>query len=130
MSAGNNISPTPYDDINSFLQILLDKVRAVLGDYFTGMYLYGSLATGDFNRGRSDIDFLVVTSEVLPDNLVSDLETMHTGTHESGLEWATKLEGAYIPIDAMREYSPTGPACPMITSLMSLILILTLSPLH
>ena len=95
-----------------FLQILLDSVRTTLGDYFTGMYLYGSLATGDFDKDRSDIDFCVVTGERLPKRLISDLKTMHTQLYKSGLEWATKLEGAYVPIDAMRVYSPTGPAFP------------------
>ena len=78
--------PTPYDDINLFLQILLDNVRAVLGNYFIGMYLYGSLATGEFDANRSDIDFLVGTSEKLPKNMISDLKTMHTRLYESGLE--------------------------------------------
>lgn len=114
MNADNNVSPTRYHDVNLVLQTLLDNVRAVLGDYFTGMYLYGSLASGEFDPGRSDIDFLVVTIEDLPDNLVSGLETMHTRIYESGLEWATKLEGSYVPIAAMRVYSPTGPVCPMI----------------
>ncbi len=114
MNKDKNISPTPYYDINLFLQILLDNVRAVLGDYFIGMYLYGSLATGDFDPNRSDIDFLVVTSEKLPKSLISDLKTMHTRIYESGLEWSTRLEAAYIPIDAMRVYSPTGPACPLV----------------
>ncbi len=114
MNADNNMSPTPYDDINLFLQILLDNVRAVMGDYFIGMYLYGSLAIGDFDVIRSDIDFLVVTSEKLPKSLISGLKIMHTRLNESGLEWAPKLEGAYVPIDAMRVYSPTGPACPLV----------------
>ena len=105
---------TPYDDINLFLKVLLDNVRAVLSNYFIGMYLYGSLAIGGFDANRSDIDFLVVTSEKLPKSLISDLKTMHTRIYESGLEWATKLEGAYIPIDAVRAYSPTGPACPLV----------------
>jgi len=114
LNADNNLLPTPYPDVNLFLQILLDNVRSVLGDYFIGMYLYGSLAIGDFDASRSDIDFLVVTSEKLPKSLISDLKIMHTLTYESGLEWATKLEGAYVPIDAMRVYSPTGPACPLV----------------
>ena len=114
MNTDNNMSPTPYYDINLFLQILLDNVRGVLGDYFVGMYLYGSLATGDFDPNKSDIDFLVVTSEKLPKSLISDLKTMHTRIYESGLEWSTRLEAAYIPIDAMRVYSPTGPACPLV----------------
>lgn len=106
--------PTPYHDVNLVLQNLLDNVRTVMDDYFIGMYLYGSLASGDFDPGRSDIDFLVVTSEELPDNLVSDLKTTHAHIYESGLEWAKKMSGAYIPLDAMRKYSPTGSACPLV----------------
>jgi predicted nucleotidyltransferase len=107
------MNPTPYPDINAVLQLLLTSVRAVLDNYFIGLYLYGSLASGDFDPGHSDIDFLVVTSEELTKNLISDLETMHTSIYESGLDWATKLEGSYVPIDAMRKYNPTGPAVPM-----------------
>jgi predicted nucleotidyltransferase len=110
----NNISLTPYDDVNVFLQILLDNVRATLGNCFIGMYLYGSLALGEFDANRSDIDFLVVTSEKLSLSKISDLKNMHTRIYESGLEWATKLEGAFIPLKAIRAYSPTGPACPLV----------------
>ena len=113
MNTENTISPTPYDDINLYLQILLDNVQVVLGDYFIGMYLYGSLASGDFDPGRSDIDPLVVTSEELPQNLISDLEVMHKRIYGSGSEWAKKMSGAYIPLDAIRKYDPTGPACPL-----------------
>lgn len=114
MNVNTNIFPTPYKDINAFLQILLDNVRAVLGDRFTGMYLYGSLALGDFDPGRSDIDFLIVTRESLPDNFVSKIKNMHENLIKNGNEWAAKLEGAYIPLDALRKYSPTGPACPLV----------------
>jgi len=106
--------PTPYPDVNTTLNELLVQVQEILGTHFIGLYLYGSLATGGFDYERSDIDFLVVTREELSDNLVSDLETMHTNIYESGPEWTTKFEGAYIPIDAMRAYSPTGPACPLV----------------
>jgi predicted nucleotidyltransferase len=109
-----NASPTPYKDINAFLQILLKNIRNVLGHYFTGMYLFGSLAIGGFDTNRSDIDFLVVTSEELPKTLISGLQTMHARLYESGAEWAKKLEGAYIPIDTFRVYSPTGPVCPLV----------------
>jgi hypothetical protein len=114
VNVNNDLSPTPYDDVNICVQVLLDNVRAVLGDYFIGMYLYGSLAIGDFDPGRSDIDFLVVTNRDLPDNMISNLKVMHSRLFESGQEWATKLEGAYIPINAIRSYNPTGPACPLV----------------
>ena len=113
MNTDNNTFPTPYDDINKFLQTFLYSVRTVLGDYFTGMYLYGSLASGDFDPGRSDIDPLVVTSEELPGHLIFNLEVMHKRMYSSGSEWATRMSGAYIPLAAMRLYSPTGPACPL-----------------
>jgi predicted nucleotidyltransferase len=109
-----NTSLTPYRDVNLFLQVLLDNVRTVLGEYFCGMYLYGSLAIGDFEPSRSDIDVLVVTNGVLPDRLILDLKSLHVRLYESSLEWATKLEGAYIPMDAIRRYNPTGPACPLV----------------
>jgi hypothetical protein len=108
-----NKFPTPYPDINQVLLNLLDNARAILGDYFTGMYLYGSLAGGDFDPGRSDIDPIVVTGKELSDNLISDLKVMHRRIYESGSAWATKMTGAYIPVNAMRKYSPTGAACPL-----------------
>jgi predicted nucleotidyltransferase len=109
-----NIHPTAYNDVNSFLQVFLDNVRSALRNDLIGMYLFGSLALGDFNPSRSDIDVLVVTRGVLTDNIIEDLKTMHSRLYESGLEWATKLEGAYIPIRAMRVYNQTGPACPLV----------------
>lgn len=114
MNSNNNLSPTPYLDINLVLQTLLDNVRVLLGDYFVGMYLYGSLASGDFEPDRSDIDFLIVTREELPSDIVAGLKSMHTRLYKSGMEWATKLEGSYVPIDVIRRYSVIGPAWPMI----------------
>ena len=88
-------------------------MRAVLGDCFIGMYLYGSLAIGDFDPDRSDIDFLVVTSKELPDDIVAELKFMNTRPYKSGMEWSTKLEGSYVPRNVFRRYSANGPALPM-----------------
>jgi hypothetical protein len=107
-------TPTPYPDINEVLHILLENVQAVLKEFFVGLYLYGSLASEDFDPGRSDIDFLVVTTLELPENVVLSLEAMHARIGVSGLKWASKLEGTYIPRNAMWQYNPAGPICPMI----------------
>jgi hypothetical protein len=45
-----------HPEVNSVLQKLLSGVRALLGDHFVGMYLDGSLAIGDFEPGKSDLD--------------------------------------------------------------------------
>ena len=66
--------PTPSPEVNAVLQALLSGVQAVLGDDFVGLYLYDSLAGGDFCPERSDIDFVVATADVLPDEAVAALE--------------------------------------------------------
>lgn len=100
--------PTPYPDVNTVLHVLLSGVQAVLGNHFIGMYLQGSLASGDFDPQRSaDIDFVVVTADELPDEMLPALEAMHGRIAASGLKWATRLEGDYIPQPVLRRYDPT-----------------------
>jgi hypothetical protein len=100
--------PTPYPDVNAVLHVLLSGVQAILGNHFIGMYLHGSLASGDFDPQRSaDIDFVVVTADQLPDEMLPALEAMHARIAASGLKWATRLEGDYIPRPALRRYDPT-----------------------
>src|SRR5512147_773474 len=100
------ISPTPFPEVNQFLGIFLAEVRAVLGKRFNGLYLYGSLAGGDFVPARSDIDFVVVTAGELPADAISALGSMHARLWAGGSKWALKLEGTYIPTTALRRYNP------------------------
>ena len=95
-------SPTPYPDINSVLSSLLADVRRILGDRLVGVYLDGSLALGDFVLGRSDIDFDVVITELLPDKVVSALFEMHQRLAANELPWGDELEGSYLPLEALR----------------------------
>lgn len=81
-------------------------MQTVLGERFVGLYQHGSLAYGDFNPQTSDIDFLVVTADDLPDKMLALLKTMHARLRTSGLTWATRLEGAYIPRQSLRRYDP------------------------
>jgi hypothetical protein len=104
--------PTPFPYVNSVLELLLANLRDTLGDYFVGLYLQGSLAGGDFDPGHSDIDFLVVTTEELPEKMLPALEAMHRRIWDSGLEWAKKLEGSYIPKDSLYRYNPEDPPRP------------------
>lgn len=106
--------PTPYSDVNVVLHRLLSGVKAVLGDRFVGLYLYGSLATGEFDPCRSDIDFVVVTARELPAEVVTALEEMHAHLAAGGSKWAAKLEGSYIPLRALRRYDPDDPPRPQL----------------
>ncbi len=106
--------PTPYPDVNETLNRLCAKVTALLGKQFVGMYLYGSLSSGDFNPESSDIDFVVVTESVLSPERIAALERLHQALWASGSKWAAKLEGSYLPKALMRRHDPHGPACPIV----------------
>ena len=106
--------PTPYLDVNVVLDVLLSSVRDVLGDCFVGLYLYGSLASGDFDPLRSDIDFVVVTIAELPTEMIAAVEAMHLRLAASGMKWAPKVEGTYIPQNALRRYDPDAAPCPCV----------------
>ncbi len=108
------VAVTPFADVNAVLQLLLAEVQAVLGPDFVGLYLYGSLSSGDFNPRSSDIDFLVVTARPLPAELVQALKEMHARIAETGLKWAKKLEGSYIPLADLRRYDPAHATHPSI----------------
>lgn len=106
--------PTLYSDVNKVLDVLLHAVKKILGDQFTGMYLYGSLSSGDFDLESSDIDFLVITNNWLSDATIAKLEAMHNQTWATSLKRAGKLEGAYVPQELIRRHDPDATPCPTI----------------
>jgi hypothetical protein len=109
-----DLNPTPYADVNAILRAVLEGAQAILGEHFVGMYLYGSLARGDFDPASSDIDFLVVTDAYLPADRVAALQAMHDRIAVSGSPWATEIEGSYIPRAALRRYDPAHALHPLI----------------
>jgi hypothetical protein len=106
--------PTAYPPITLLLQRLSSAGQAILSEAFYGMYLYGSLASGDFNPHSSDIDFLVVTKGGLSTEMIPALEAMHLQLATSGLPYATKLEGAYMPLGVLPRYNPNDPPFPQV----------------
>ena len=100
------MQPTAYHDVNVFLGLLLANLRAVLGDQLVGLYLGGSLALGDFNPQRSDVDFAAVTRDELPPELVAALEQMHARLWATGTRWARKLDGSYVPQQVIPPLDP------------------------
>lgn len=108
------IRPTPYPEVNEVLKLLLSNVKEILGDQFVGMYLYGSLSSGDFNSETSDIDFIIVMADSLSDEKIMELELMHRRIWASGLKYAARLEGAYVPKQDIRRYDPNQAPSPTI----------------
>ncbi len=106
MPPDHNPEPTPYPEVNAVLHELQTGIEQTLGERLVGLYLHGSLAGGQFNPHSSDIDFLAVTTEALPEESLSALKAMHARLTLSGLKWAAKMEGSYIPRAELRDFDP------------------------
>ena len=114
MNVNPLMMPTLYPDVNRLLGFMLERVQTILREKLVGFYLYGSLSAGDFDPESSDIDFLIVTTEELGSNLLDALRAMHAQIAASGLHYARKLEGSYIPQGALRRYDPANAKHPTI----------------
>jgi aminoglycoside adenylyltransferase-like protein/nucleotidyltransferase-like protein len=97
--------PTPYPEVNIVLGEVLAGAKSIFGDQFVGMYMYGSLANGDFDR-ESDVDYVVVTDRPISDPQFAALDAMHQRIAEIDLWPATQLEGSYLPRGALRQFDP------------------------
>jgi hypothetical protein len=83
---------------------MLEQVQKILSEKLVGFYLYGSLSSGDFDPESSDVDFLIVTTDEPETDVLDSLREMHTSIAVSGLPYARKVEGSYIPQAALRRY--------------------------
>ena len=86
--------PTPYADVNATLHALLDRLQVLLGKRLVGPYLFGSLASGDFDPASSDIDFVVATSDELDAARVVALRL----TSENLARWILDRLAAELPL--------------------------------
>lgn len=105
---------TPVPEIDALLRRVEADVRTILGPRFVGMYLEGSLATGDFEPDRSDVDLVVMTAGVLPPPVVDELRAMHAALPGRSPRWALELEVSYVPCEAIRHHDPRPPAHPRV----------------
>jgi len=115
--------PTSYPEVNAVLALLLSEVRALIGEQLLGMYLNGSLSLGAFEPGSSDIDFLVITVEALTNEQVRALSDMHARLLTSGLGYATRLEGFYLPQAVLRHPTPANTSYPCSAQTKGLLLV-------
>lgn len=105
---------TLYPDVNAVLREFQMRTQTILGRQFKGMYLYGSLALGDFDPQGSDLDLIVVTDGDVDEAQFAALREMHAQFAESGSLWAKRIEAAYIPVSALNHAAPTDGRYPQI----------------
>jgi predicted nucleotidyltransferase len=94
--------PTPYADINQLLELLLSEIQKILGEKLIGLYLYGSLVTGDFDNESSDIDLVAALSSDIDDRDFNHLQKMHNDFANNHKKWDDRIEVCYISVAALR----------------------------
>ncbi len=95
---------TGYPDINDLLQLLLAQLQDMFGQKLVGLYLYGSLVTGDFDQQSSDIDLLAVTSTDINQQEFEILKRTHDDLVLQYPAWADRIEVAYLSVEALETF--------------------------
>lgn len=87
-------------ELPSDVALLLDRLRDGLlarAD-IVGLYLYGSLTTGDFSPARSDIDLVVMVRREPDQAAIGELKQLHTELAASG-GVAGRLHCLYVSLE-------------------------------
>lgn len=91
-----------YAELPKVLDQLVSGAKNILVDNLVGIYLVGSLATGDFDLD-SDIDFLVIIKDELSDETVQELQNMHREIYKQDCYPAHHLEGSYMSLKILND---------------------------
>ncbi|MCP4003835.1 MAG: DUF4111 domain-containing protein [bacterium] len=104
------MDPTPFADANELLAGLLGQMKSILGRKLIGLYLFGSLTTGDFDPGVSDVDLLAVTSTEIDPSEFEALSAMHGNCAHDNPDWEDRVEVLYKSVEGLRTFrSRTSP---------------------
>ncbi len=101
------IPTRPYPELREVLNLFAERIAAELKENLVGIYLVGSLATGDFDLD-SDVDFLVVTKTELTEADMKPLQDIQIKIHDMDCYPAKHLEGSYISISDLNNWSEVG----------------------
>jgi predicted nucleotidyltransferase len=97
----------PYPELREVLNTFVLAIKAELAENLVGVYLVGSLASGDFDLD-SDVDFLVVTNAELTETNRKSLQEIQVKIHDIDCYPAKNLEGSYISIADLNNWGTLG----------------------
>ena len=87
--------------VASVLGSIREAIEAATGPSLVGVYLFGSLATNDFDAAASDIDLLAVLADAPSARLASHLRRMHASLTEASPEWDGRIEVIYVSMHGL-----------------------------
>ncbi len=98
------VQAAEFPEVSPVLNLLIDGLKSALHEQLIGIYLYGSLVTGDFDPAISDIDLAVVLTCELNDDTFQALHQLHTHVVALHPSWNDRLELAYISREALQSF--------------------------
>jgi len=96
--------PTPYAAVNEVLHHLIARQKALFGAKLIGVYLYGSLAWGDFDPDSSDIDLLAALDSDLTEAEAEAVRQMHEAIAREYPIWNDRIEVQYYAREGLRHF--------------------------
>lgn len=96
--------PVMEPAVELFLSEILRRLQGVLQANLAGLYLFGSLAWGDFDPDISDIDLLAVTEAELSAAEFRALDQAHEALVRQYPRWDSRLELGYAPWPALKTF--------------------------
>jgi hypothetical protein len=95
---------TGYPRVDDLLQRLLPQMQAALGANLVGLYLYGSVVSGDYDDALSDVDLLAALEHDLTEAELEALRVMHAGLVAALPHWDNRVEVAYLSRRALHTF--------------------------
>lgn len=85
------------------------EIRQALGERLLGLYLHGSVVSGDFAPGRSDLDLLAVLADDPDTDVLARLADVHTRVATEHVAWQGRIEVEYVGLGALSDAASSGP---------------------
>jgi Domain of unknown function (DUF4111) len=87
---------------------LADALTAALAGDLVGLYAYGSVVSGGFDPGVSDLDLVAVTARDAVDLDLDVLDHVHRTFVADHPDWDDRLEVVYIGQGTLRDFRTSG----------------------
>jgi predicted nucleotidyltransferase len=93
-------------EIFEFITLYKNMLLENCSNEIIGIYLFGSLAYGGFDEGRSDIDIEVITKTLLKGFELDTVKNIHKKLENKNQKWSKRFEASYTPIEMLKENNP------------------------
>jgi hypothetical protein len=90
--------------VTDLLNDILLQMQMILGNKLVGLYLFGSLVTGDFDPVSSDVDLLAALASDLDEIEFNGLKRMHADLALKYPAWEGRIEIAYASLHALKTF--------------------------